>query len=199
MRTRWATTVRLLVGSACVGAVVLAAGMSSSIQEHQQAQHHEAVPHDARPSEIFAKHHAEVHEHLGHIDEKVRGLSESSNPQGEMHAIARLFDQYIRSHAEGEEMHLYPVVDRYASPDAAHGFTATMRFEHRVVGDWIDQLTEMASGEDPDPRAFARRAQRLLGLLEAHFLAEEQVLMPVLDEHMSGEEFLEQVLRPMDH
>ena len=41
----------------------------------------------------------------------------------------------------------------------------------------------------PDVKSFTRRAYGLLGLLEAHFEEEEQVLLPILDRTMSKEEF----------
>ena len=149
------------------------------------------------PSELFAAHHAKVHEHLSRIDRKARGIREASDARAEMEGVVRLLETHVRPHAEVEEANLYPVVDAYASPDAGRPFTASMRFEHRVVGSWIDELAEMAASSDADVDAFVRRAQRLLGLLEAHFLAEEEVLLPVLDEHMSVAEFRRRVMEPM--
>ena len=42
---------------------------------------------------------------------------------------------------------------------------------------------------EPDPFAFAQRANQLIGLLEAHMEVEEQVLLGVIDQTMSAEEF----------
>jgi hypothetical protein len=50
--------------------------------------------------------------------------------------------------------------------------TAAFRQEHaevKVIGLWIDELATLAAAPDLDARAFARKTDRLLGLIAAHF------------------------------
>jgi hypothetical protein len=51
----------------------------------------------------------------------------------------------------------------------------------------------MAASASPDAAAFVRRADNLLGLIWAHFEEEEMVLLPVLDETMTPEQFEREV------
>ena len=60
-----------------------------------------------------------------------------------------------------------------------------MRYEHGVVGRWIGELAQEAKRPAPDVKAFTRRTDNLLGLLEAHFEEEEHVLLPILERHPS--------------
>jgi hypothetical protein len=63
-----------------------------------------------------------------------------------------------------------------------------MRYEHTIVGRWIDELAAMAAGPTLDAKAFARKSDRLLGLIAAHFEEEEEVLLPILDRATTREE-----------
>jgi hypothetical protein len=64
-----------------------------------------------------------------------------------------------------------------------------MRYEHRVVGRWINELRAEADKPKIDAAKFARRSDNLLGLLWAHFEEEEGVLLPFIDKGMSKEQF----------
>jgi hypothetical protein len=60
-------------------------------------------------------------------------------------------------------------------------FTATMRREHAIIDRWIEELAVNAGSTAPDVVGFARSADRLFGLIDAHFEEEEEVLLPILD------------------
>ena len=144
----------------------------------------------ARPTQPFRDEHRELREHLSHVSAWVSQLA-SADParQGELmrQALGFLKDHLVK-HAEWEDRFLYPAVDRRTSnPD--YPFTSTMRYEHRIVGRWIGELEAMAAKEPPDVVSFVRRAFNLLGLVSAHFEEEEEVLLPILDRTMTGEEF----------
>ncbi len=64
-----------------------------------------------------------------------------------------------------------------------------MRQEHRVVGRWIDELGALLAKPTFDATAFARRSDNLLGLIDAHFECEEQVLLPLVDRSMTRAQF----------
>lgn len=88
-------------------------------------------------------------------------------------------DEEIRPHAGWEEVKLYPLLD--ALVGGGEPFTATMRCEHAVVDRWIEELAVNAGSAAPDVAWFARSADRLFGLIEAHWEEEEQVLLPILE------------------
>ena len=69
-----------------------------------------------------------------------------------------------------------------------------MRYEHKVVNRWIEELERFAEAEKPDVVAFARRTDNLLGLIWAHFEEEEEVLLPILDRTMTTVEFQREIL-----
>lgn len=105
-----------------------------------------------------------------------------------MSMVVKFLDEHIRKHAEWEEAHLYPAVDKRTTA-GTHPFTESMRYEHRIVGRSIDQLAAMAKDPAPNATVFARSADRLLGLIAAHFEEEEEVLLPILDKAMTKEQF----------
>jgi hemerythrin-like domain-containing protein len=144
----------------------------------------------ARPTEPFRKEHVELAEHLRHVH-GWNGELLTQPPAAQaatMKKIAGFFEEHLAPHARWEEAHLYNSVDKRAG-GGANAFTASMRFEHRVVERWIAELKKTADSPSPDVAAFARRTDYLLGLVTAHFEAEEEVLLPVLDRTMTVEEF----------
>ncbi len=126
----------------------------------------------------FKAHHGEIKEHLGHIDLMTQRLAgEPPEKQRETMAfVVRFLREHILTHAADEEATLYPMADDKAGPR----ITASMRYEHGVLAAWVTELGRIASSPSPDIAAFVRRAQRALGLLEAHFGAEEEVIAPVV-------------------
>ncbi|MBI3856792.1 MAG: hemerythrin domain-containing protein [Planctomycetes bacterium] len=83
-----------------------------------------------------------------------------------------------------EEKVLYPAVDRRMAGGLVP-FTQALQSEHQLMRRWIEELHCLANETLPDHNAFARRAERLLGLLEAHFEVEESLLFPILDQPAS--------------
>ena len=149
-----------------------------------------------RPTEPFRREHVEIKEHLDHLKTEIGKLAAA--PPGEQKAsmqhVVSFVREHIKPHAEWEEQVLYPAVDRRAA-SGPNPFTASMRYEHRIVVRWTDELASMASSATPDITAFARRADNLLGLIWAHFEEEEEVLLPILDRTMSKEDFEREIGR----
>lgn len=149
------------------------------------------------PTAPFRQEHVEVKEHLAHIDAMVGqlGATKADQQRSTMTAVAKFLADHILTHAEWEEKYLYPAVDKRTTA-GEHPFTESMRYEHRIVGRSIDELKRMAAADKLEPTVFARRADRLLGLILAHFEEEEQVLLPILDRTMSAEDFEKEMGRP---
>jgi hemerythrin-like domain-containing protein len=88
-------------------------------------------------------------------------------------------DEEIRPHANWEEVKLYPLLDSMVG--GREPFTAAMRREHAIIDRWIEDLAVHAASTAPDAVWFARSADRLFGLIEAHWEEEEEVLLPILE------------------
>lgn len=129
----------------------------------------------ALATQSFREEHARVKAHLDHAAQLTPAEA------------LKFFETEIVPHAEGEEEKLYPLIDSLAGTTEKNRYTATMRHEHRIVGRWIGLLREnLRKG---DKAAFAARVQNLVGLVQAHFEEEEEVLLPWADRTMSAAEF----------
>ena len=155
---------------------------------------------DSRPSAGFRAQHAEIQIHLGHLDGMLSSLEGAAvdEQRKTMAFVARFLDEHIRSHAAWEEAKLYPLVDSRAS-QGGEPFSASMRYEHGIVGRGIDELAALAGAATPDAKAFARAGQRLLGVISAHFEKEEEVFLPILDRTMTREELEKALGEPAGH
>jgi hemerythrin-like domain-containing protein len=148
---------------------------------------------EARPTAAFRLHHRALLADLTRLDRMVERLpaQEEGRRTAAMREIVAFLHERLPAHARAEEAALYPAVDARAG--GKEPFTAALRWEHRIVDRWIDDLDREARRQRPDPGAFARQANRLLGLVAAHFELEEEVLLPVLDRTMTAREFQEEV------
>lgn len=147
-----------------------------------------------KPSAHFREEHQKIHRRLDQISDLNGSLSGlHRQEQGRrMHEIVDFFQKELEPHARWEEKVLYPAVDRRVG--SSRPFTSTMRGDHRVVGRWIAELNGLARSSTPDAVRFSRAADRLIGLITAHFENEEEVLLPVLDESMTREEFDREIM-----
>jgi hemerythrin-like domain-containing protein len=149
---------------------------------------------DSLPSRSFRLEHAEFNEHFSQLDDLVGALATAS-PQEQaahMRRLVAFLADHVEGHTEWEERVLYRMVDREAG--GREPFTASMRREHAIIRRWSAELAAEAAQKAPDARAFARRADKLLGLLRAHMEEEEEVLLPVLDRHLTAEQFQREVI-----
>lgn len=97
-----------------------------------------------------------------------------------MQSTADLFKEYLLPHLAAEEAVLHPAADRQL-PSTQGRLTVVLRHEHDILRRWVRDLESLANASMPDRHEFARRAERLLGLVEAHFEVDESVLYPILD------------------
>ena len=159
-----------------------------------------AAADDTRPTAGFRGQHSEIQVHLGHLDGMLKGLeaAPAQEQRKTMAFVAKFLDEHIRSHAEWEEAKLYPLVDSRAS-QGGEPFSASMRYEHGIIGRGIDELAALAAAETPDAQAFTRAGHRLLGVISAHFEKEEEVFLPILDRTMTREELEKALGDPAAH
>jgi len=150
-------------------------------------------------TELFRREHAEFKAYLEEISELVGKLHAGmAVDQKKLALVVEELSRHITPHAEWEERVLYPVVDRYAG-GGRPVFTASMRYEHRIIARQLAELAHESQRQAPDARRFARHADHLLGLVAAHFEAEEEVLLTLLDSSMTAEEFRREVLEREHH
>jgi hemerythrin-like domain-containing protein len=148
-----------------------------------------------KPSKQFREEHVEIKKHLLHVEEWAGELSKAKPAQQKELAakIVMFFKEHIKPHAEWEEKKLYPAVDKRAS-QGQEVFTSTMRYEHKIVGRWTEELEKASKAATLDTKSFVRKTDQLLGLITAHFEEEEEVLLPVLDKSMTAGEFKKEIL-----
>jgi hypothetical protein len=128
--------------------------------------------------------------------ERVEKLHEQPTPQ--QMAIARELLEYVRKqvapHARAEEYTLYPAAD-WAAGEGSH-LTEVPRFEHQLVARSCDALDKAIQTGVPAGKLM-RLCYAILTIIEAHFAATEEVLLPYLDKKFDGARFEKEVLTPL--
>jgi hemerythrin-like domain-containing protein len=97
---------------------------------------------------------------------------------------------HLKPHAEAEDAALYPVVQKVlGSPDA----TRTMSRDHVEVGRYIEELASLKErlngGALPleQTKSLRRVLYGVYALVKVHFAKEEEVYLPILDQHLTPE------------
>jgi hemerythrin-like domain-containing protein len=156
----------------------------------------------ARPTEAFRAHHAEIKNKLDDAAANAMALS-SATPEevGDLyHRIVHFFHYELIPHAVAEERVLYAAADRLVPTAHGRRYTDALRYEHTAIARQVQALHDAMQRDDRSPEAideFQRRALELVGLIDAHFGVEENVVLTVFDEQMSAEEFDREVVQPM--
>lgn len=97
---------------------------------------------------------------------------------------------HLKPHAEAEDAALYPVVQQMlGSPDA----TKTMSRDHVEVGTYIDELASLqknmngAELTSVQIQSLQRVLYGVYALVKVHFAKEEEIYLPILDQHLTPE------------
>ncbi|MCL4552780.1 MAG: hemerythrin domain-containing protein [Candidatus Marsarchaeota archaeon] len=136
------------------------------------------------------EHHREL---MSTLSEQATALAED-RPGADPRSLVAFLKDDLLPHAQGEEKHLYPVVDTLVK---THGrATATMGVDHEFIESYIRQIEETTdalrvAGEDQRP-ALNDRLRRLALQLEAvvrlHLEKEERVYLPLFERYLSEQE-----------
>ena len=103
---------------------------------------------------------------------------------------------HLIPHAEAEDRALYPVVQKIMGAPLA---TATMSRDHIEVGRLTQELGSLAAKPDASAAKELRRVlYGLYALIRVHFAKEEEIYLPLLDEHLTEAE-ARSVFRAMGH
>jgi hemerythrin-like domain-containing protein len=149
---------------------------SHKLTQPLRDEHAELVPHIAAL--------AAAGDAVGRVDvDELRAMVDAS--------YEFLTDQLI-PHAHAEEAALYPVVQRAVG---ASEMTATMARDHVEVGSLTaelaslrDRLTVTSALDDDLANGLRRVLYGLHHLVKVHFAKEEEVYLPILEEHLSDSE-----------
>ena len=105
--------------------------------------------------------------------------------------VVEFFQHRVASHAAAEEAVLFPCVDRVTNDRSV---TVPFRANHLEIGARIQVLTETAAeidGRWPErslSSSLSRQFVKLAAVVLLHLGNEEELLFPVLDEHLSDED-----------
>lgn len=130
---------------------------------------------------------ARIRVRLAAISEAAGAVATASHERrgAAMREVIAALDACLCPHLDWEERTLHPLVDKFACEGPA-AFSASMRYEHEIIHRWMAELARIAAA-GVDVVGFVRQADRLLGVITAHFELEEQVFFPVLDRSVTSE------------
>jgi len=157
----------------------------------------------ARASEPFRQEHEHLIAKLDAVARIAETLRDVPEPEraAKVHEVVHFFKHVLAPHAEVEEAVLYSYVDRTVGAPSPFRYTDTMRHDHTVVARTIGQLDAFMRAGDLSPEGLHRfQAQSigLLGLVRAHFEAEEDVLLAALDARVTRAAFVQNVMEPSE-
>ena len=136
--------------------------------------------------------HKELFPHVDRIRQVAEKIGEApiADIRDGVEEVYDFLANHLKPHAEAEEAALYPVVQKVlGSPDA----TKTMSRDHVEVGFYIEELASLRKGLTGEvlTTVQVKSLQRVLygvyGLVKVHFAKEEEVYLPILDQHLTPE------------
>jgi iron-sulfur cluster repair protein YtfE (RIC family) len=136
--------------------------------------------------------HKELLPHIDRIRQVAEKIGEApiANIRGGVEEVYDFLANQLKPHAEAEEAALYPVVQKVlGSPDA----TKTMSRDHVEVGFYIEELASLRNGLTGEIlttvqiNSLRRVLYGVYGLIKVHFAKEEEVYLPILDQHLTPE------------
>ncbi len=137
-------------------------------------------------TEAIRKHHSSL---ANTLKAHARGVG-GNEPQPEREAFVRFLKGDLLAHAQGEERHLYRLVDELVRSFARP--TATMTVDHEFINDYvakIEQTTrELADAADGERSRLSLRLRELAlqldAILELHLAKEERIYLPLVEAHV---------------
>ncbi len=143
-------------------------------------------------TEPLRQEHADLSPHVDELDNVAARLGEwNAERAHQLATVVAFLREHLVPHARAEEAALYPMVERLTG---APGATDTMRADHVEIVRRIEQLAattaQVGDGPPSGPHVeeLRRRLYGLSAILRLHFAKEEEVLLPVLDAHLSADD-----------
>jgi hemerythrin-like domain-containing protein len=129
-----------------------------------------------------------MRQHHSHCDELFVAAEEAAHRKdwdATRVALTR-FASDTEAHFSAEEERLFPAFEH--ATGSAMGPTQMMRMEHAQMRGLLDQMSAAVTAGDLD--AYAGAAETLLVLLQQHNMKEENILYPMCDRALHGEEMV---------
>lgn len=143
-------------------------------------------------NEAIRGHHRDL---IATLDGHVTAIA-AHRPDVDPAALVAFLKGDLLPHAQGEERHLYPAVDRLMRDHGGRA-TATMSVDHEFIEGYISEIEKavqaVQAGEPGGEGSRAReRLERLVLQLQAvltvHLEKEERIYLPLMEQHMTAEE-----------
>jgi hemerythrin-like domain-containing protein len=150
----------------------------------------------ARPTAPLRAEHAMIMSKVQALAERIETLHEQTtlDQLSTAREVVDFVRRQIAPHAHAEEYTLYPAADWAAGEGSK--LTEPVRFEHVLVSRRCDAL-EKAIGAGAAPGKLMHLCYGILGLVAAHFVVTEEVILPYLDKAFDGPRFEKEVLNPL--
>jgi iron-sulfur cluster repair protein YtfE (RIC family) len=143
-------------------------------------------------TEPLRHEHADLYPHLDELDAVAARIGDwNAERAHQLAAVVAFLREHLVPHARAEEAALYPMVEQVMR---APGATDTMQADHVEIVRRIERLAAtiatVGNGPPAAPQTEELRGQLygLSAILRLHFAKEEEVLLPVLDAHLSPDD-----------
>src|SRR5687767_1235398 len=150
----------------------------------------------SRPTEPLREEHATLMTRVQALAERIETLHEQTTL--DQLSLAREVVEFVKKqvapHAHAEEYTLYPAADWAAGEGSK--LTEPVRFEHVLVSRRCEAL-EKAIAAGAVSGKLMHLCYGILGLVAAHFVVTEQVVLPYLDKAFDPARFEKEVLKPL--
>lgn len=134
------------------------------------------------PVQAVTNFYGEDHDRLDDLFRKFQQMKRKDF--NEAKGFFKQFKAGLQRHIVWEEEILFPLFERKTGL-SEHGPTEVMRREHRLIGQYLEQIHEKVKLGDPETND---EEQLLLNTLFAHNQKEEQILYPAIDQSMTATE-----------
>jgi hypothetical protein len=153
-------------------------------------------PTPPRSTTLLRAEHEKLLASLHAISGRVETLGEQTTPQQMVMAreVLEFVRKQIAPHARAEEYTLYPAAD-WAAGEGSR-ITEVPRFEHQLVTRRCEAL-DKAIQAGSTPGRLMHLCYSILGLISAHFVTTEEVLLPYLDKAFDPARFEKEVMTPL--
>ncbi|MGE5178827.1 MAG: hemerythrin domain-containing protein [Bacteroidota bacterium] len=155
-----------------------------------------ATSDSGRPTASLRAEHATLMTRVQALAERIETLHEQTtlDQLSTAREVVDFVRRQIAPHAHAEEYTLYPAADWAAGEGSK--LTEPVRFEHVLVARRCDAL-EKAIGAGAAPGKLMHLCYGILGLVAAHFVVTEEVILPYLDKAFDAARFEREVLTPL--
>lgn len=155
-----------------------------------------ATTESGRPTAALRAEHAAIMARVQALAERIETLHEQTtlDQLSTAREVVEFVRRNIAPHAHAEEYTLYPAAD-WAAGEGSR-LTEPVRFEHVLVSRRCDAL-EKAIGAGAAPGKLMHLCYGILGLVAAHFVVTEEVILPYLDKAFDTARFEKEVLNPL--